>query len=177
VVVEGEAVYLRSLYQAERGASDTLKVLLSQPLERRHFDTNRASAWAEESLGLQLTPDQRRAVEMAVSKKVSVITGGPGTGKTTILRAVLMVLHALKARMVLAAPTSRAAKRLSEATGHEAKTLHRLLDFRPGEGKFRHDQDYPLPADAVIVDETSMVDTVLLYHLLKSVPPAPHSCW
>ena len=72
--------------------------------------------------------------------------------------------------MVLAAPTSRAAKRLSEATGHEAKTLHRLLDFRPGEGKFRHDQDYPLPADAVIVDETSMVDTVLLYHLLKSVP-------
>jgi exodeoxyribonuclease V alpha subunit len=170
VVVEGEAVYLRSLYQAERGASDTLKVLLSQPLERRHFDTNRASAWAEESLGLQLTPDQRRAVEMAVSKKVSVITGGPGTGKTTILRAVLMVLHALKARMVLAAPTGRAAKRLSEATGHEAKTLHRLLDFRPGEGKFRHDQDYPLPADAVIVDETSMVDTVLLYHLLKSVP-------
>lgn len=170
VVIEDEAVYLRGLYQAERGVADSLKVLMSQPLDRRDFDSEKATLWAQERLGIGFSDAQFEAVKMAVSQKVSVITGGPGTGKTTILRAVLSVLEALKAKVVLAAPTGRAAKRLSEATNRDAKTLHRLLDFRPGDGKFNHDQDYPLKADVVIVDETSMVDTVLAYHLLKAVP-------
>jgi exodeoxyribonuclease V alpha subunit len=107
---------------------------------------------------------------MAITQKVSVLTGGPGTGKTTILKAVLAIMEALKLRVVLAAPTGRAAKRLSEATGREAKTLHRLLDFKPGQGQFSRDQDSPLEADAVIIDETSMVDLLLMYHLLKAIP-------
>jgi exodeoxyribonuclease V alpha subunit len=170
IVIEEDAVYLSSLYQAERGTADALKALMSQPLDRRAFDAGKATAWAEERLGLKFSEDQRQAVQMAVTQKVSVITGGPGTGKTTILRAVLAVLSALKARAVLAAPTGRAAKRLAESTGQEAKTLHRLLDFQPGNGRFSHDRDNPLEADAVIVDEASMVDTVLSYHLLRAIP-------
>jgi exodeoxyribonuclease V alpha subunit len=170
VVIEENAVYLRSLYQAERGTADALKALMAQPLDRRGFDAEKATGWAEGKLGLKLSEGQRLAVRMAVTEKVSFITGGPGTGKTTILRAVLAVLSALKARVVLAAPTGRAAKRVAEATVQEAKTLHRLLDFRPGNARFSHDQDNPLDADAVIVDEASMVDTVLAYHLLRAIP-------
>ena len=170
VVVEDEAVYLRGLYQAEQGIADSLKALMSQPMDRRRFEPDKATAWAQDRFQIQFSEAQVESVKMAVSEKVSVITGGPGTGKTTILRAVLAILEALNSKVVLAAPTGRAAKRLSEATSREAKTLHRLLDFRPGEGKFRHDRDNPLKADAVIVDETSMVDTVLAYRLLEAVP-------
>ncbi|MCI0439655.1 MAG: ATP-dependent RecD-like DNA helicase [Chloroflexi bacterium] len=170
VVREEEAVYLPELYQTERGSADILKALMAQPLGRRAFDADRAIAWTEGRIGLSLTDTQRQAVRMAVTEKVSVITGGPGTGKTTILKAVLSILEALKLRIVLAAPTGRAAKRLSEATGREARTLHRLLEYRPGQGRFRHDRDNPLEADAVIIDETSMVDIVLMYHLLKAIP-------
>lgn len=170
VAVEEDAVYLRGYYQAERGVADGLKALLAIPSERRDFDADKAVAWAQERFHLEFTTPQLLAVRMAVTEKVSVITGGPGTGKTTILRAVLSVLQALNVKVMLAAPTGRAAKRLSESTGHDAKTMHRLLDFRPGEGKFRHDQDYPLATDAVIIDETSMVDTVLAYHLIKAIP-------
>ena len=170
VVVDGQSVYLRGLYQAERGIADSLEALMSQPMDRRRFDPDKAAVWAQERFQIQFSEAQLESVKMAVNEKVSIITGGPGTGKTTILRAVLAILEALKAKVVLAAPTGRAAKRLSEATNREARTLHRLLDFRSGEGKFRHDRDNPLRADAVIVDETSMVDTVLAYRLLEAVP-------
>jgi exodeoxyribonuclease V alpha subunit len=170
IVREGESVYLRGLYRAERGATDRLKALLSIPLKRRPFDPDKATTWAQERVGLKLTQSQQQAVRMAVTEKVSVLTGSPGTGKTTILRAVLAVMETLKLGVVLAAPTGRAAKRLSEATGREARTLHRLLDFKPGEGRFTHNQDNPLEADAVIIDETSMVDVPLLYHLLMALP-------
>lgn len=170
VVREDEAVYLRGLYQAERGVADRLRMLLTHPLQRRSFDADRAVAWGQQRIGLTLTETQQQAVRMAITQKVSVLTGGPGTGKTTILKAVLAILEALKLRVVLAAPTGRAAKRLSEATGREAKTLHRLLDFKPGEGRFSRAQDNPLEADAVIIDETSMVDLLLMYHLLKAIP-------
>jgi exodeoxyribonuclease V alpha subunit len=170
VVVEEEAVYLGGLHHSEQGVADSLKALMATPMNRRSFEAEKAVAWSEGRIGLELTETQRQAVSMAVTEKVSVITGGPGTGKTTILRAVLSILKALKLKIVLAAPTGRAAKRLSEATGHDAATLHRLLDFRPGEGRFLHDADNPLDADAVIVDETSMVDILLMYHLLKAIP-------
>ena len=170
VFVEGQSVYLRGLYQAERGIAVSLKALMSQPADRRRFDPDKAVEWAQERFRMKFSEAQVESVKMAVSEKVSIMTGGPGTGKTTILRAVLAILEQLNVRVVLAAPTGRAAKRMSEATDREAKTLHRLLDFRPGDGKFRHDQDNPLMADAVIVDETSMMDTSLAYHLLKAVP-------
>ena len=170
VVREGEAVYLRGLYQAERGSADRLKALMATPLNRRSFDPEKALAWSQERIGLKLTETQQQAVLMAVTEKASVLTGGPGTGKTTILKALLAVMEALKLRVVLAAPTGRAAKRLSEATGREARTLHRLLDFKLGEARFSRNPDNPLEADAVIIDETSMVDILLLYHLLGAIP-------
>lgn len=145
-------------------------MLLANPTEHRLLDVDQAVAAARSQIGFSLTDTQERAVGLAVTGKVAVVTGGPGTGKTTILKVVLSIMEAQGMRVVLAAPTGRAAKRLYEATGREAKTLHRLLDFRPGDGRFRRDQDNPLDADAVIVDETSMVDILLMYHLLKAVP-------
>jgi len=111
---------------------------------------------------------------LAATSKVLIITGGPGTGKTTIINAILRIFQQLKLRILLAAPTGRAAKRMNEATGWEAKTIHRLLEFSPHKGGFKKDQDDPLEADVVIIDETSMVDTLLMYHLLKAIPPQAH---
>ena len=170
IVRDGDAIYLHGLYLAERAVADSLKVLLANPTEHRLLDVDQAVAAARSQIGFSLTDTQERAVGLAVTGKVAVVTGGPGTGKTTILKVVLSIMEAQGMRVVLAAPTGRAAKRLYEATGREAKTLHRLLDFRPGDGRFRRDQDNPLDADAVIVDETSMVDILLMYHLLKAVP-------
>ena len=170
IVRDGDAIYLHGLYLAERAVADSLKVLLANPSEHRLLDVDQAVAAARSQIGFSLTDTQERAVGLAVTGKVAVVTGGPGTGKTTILKVVLSIMEAQGMRVVLAAPTGRAAKRLYEATGREAKTLHRLLDFRPGDGRFRRDQDNPLDADAVIVDETSMVDILLMYHLLKAVP-------
>jgi len=170
IVREGEAVYLGSLYQAERGSADRLKALLATPLQRPDFDAAKAVAWAQHHLGFSFTDTQQQGVRLAVGEKVSVLTGGPGTGKTTILKAVLRIMETLKLQVVLAAPTGRAAKRLSEATGQRARTLHRLLEFSPRYGRFLRDQHRPLQADAVIVDETSMLDISLMYHLLGAVP-------
>ncbi len=119
---------------------------------------------------MELTEEQGRAVHEAVSQKVFVLTGGPGTGKTTILRAVISILEALGQRVALAAPTGRAAKPLGEAAGREAQTLHRLLEFKPGEGGYGRDAERPPDADDVVVDETSMLDIVLYHHLLQAVP-------
>src|SRR5207237_7496242 len=112
---------------------------------------------------------QKMAVRLALVSKVLVVTGGPGVGKTTIITAILRILAAKGARVLLCAPTGRAAKRLSEATGLEAKTIHRLLEVDPRNGGFRKDQDHPLEGDLVVVDETSMVDVLLMHALLKAV--------
>ncbi|MEO7020165.1 MAG: AAA family ATPase, partial [Ktedonobacteraceae bacterium] len=120
---------------------------------------------------------QREAVQMAYSRKVSVLTGGPGTGKSTSLRALLMVLRKRQVRVALAAPTGRAAKRLTEATGATtmpAKTLHRLLEYAPHDNSYQRNENNPLPYDFVIVDEVSMIDILLFYHLLKALPPTTH---
>ena len=150
--------------------ADSIRVLVASPGQRREFDAPAAVDWASRRMGMELTGEQRQAVHEAVSERVFVLTGGPGTGKTTILRAVISILEALGQRVALAAPTGRAAKRLGEAAGREAQTLHRLLEFKPGEGRFGRDSERPLGADAVVVDETSMLDIVLCHHLLQAVP-------
>ena len=170
IVLDGEAVFLRGLYLAERAVAGSIRALMASPGQRREFDAQAAVDWASRLMGVELTEEQRQAVHEAVSQKVFVLTGGPGTGKTTILRAVILVLEALGQRVALAAPTGRAAKRLGEAAGREAQTLHRLLEFKPGEGRFGRDAERPLNADAVVIDETSMLDIVLCHHLLQAVP-------
>jgi exodeoxyribonuclease V alpha subunit len=125
-------------------------------------------------LGIELTGRQKEAVTLAASSKVLIITGGPGTGKTTIITAILRIFGQLKLRILLAAPTGRAAKRMSEATGYEAKTIHRLLEYSPKKGGFKRDLDYPLEVDVLIIDEASMIDTLLMFHLLKAIPTQTH---
>ena len=128
---------------------------------------------------MHLTEKQREAVQTAYSKKVSILTGGPGTGKSTSIRALLMLLQKRKIDVALAAPTGRAAKRLSEATGAlgtgvQAKTLHRLLEYSPHDNTYQRNEENPLPYEFVIVDEFSMVDILLFYHLLKALPRESH---
>jgi exodeoxyribonuclease V alpha subunit len=132
----------------------------------------RAIAWYEEQERFQLAPDQRSALERALTAKVLVITGGPGTGKTTLVKGIVSILTRKRQRLLLAAPTGRAAKRLSEATGQEARTVHRLLEYSPMEHGFARGLDHPLAADLLVIDEASMLDTTLTHHVLKAVPQA-----
>jgi exodeoxyribonuclease V alpha subunit len=131
-----------------------------------------ALAWVEQKTGLALTEEQRQAVCLALQEKLLIITGGPGTGKTTILQAVIRLLEEKKLRIHLASPTGRAAKRLAEVTGHEATTLHRLLEWNPREGGFQRNARNPLETDFVVVDEVSMLDILLTHHLLQAIPLA-----
>ncbi len=134
------------------------------------IDADKAAAWVEGRLRLHLAPAQREALVQSVRSKVMVITGGPGVGKTTLVNAILRVFLAKRLRVVLCAPTGRAAKRLSETSGLEAKTIHRLLAFDPATGGFKHDADRPLGGDVFVVDETSMMDVVLSYQLIRAIP-------
>jgi len=168
------AVYLTPLYLAETGVAERLKGLAESPSSIRTIDPERAVEWVEGRLGIKLAERQREAVGLAARSKVLVITGGPGTGKTTIITAVLKIFQQMSLRVLLGAPTGRAAKRMSEATGWEARTIHRLLEYSPREGRFKRDQDDPLEGDAIIIDEASMVDTVLMSHLLKAISPHAH---
>jgi exodeoxyribonuclease V alpha subunit len=131
-----------------------------------------ALAWVEQKTGLALTEEQRQAVCLALQEKLLIITGGPGTGKTTILQAVIRLLEEKNLRIHLASPTGRAAKRLAEVTGHEATTLHRLLEWNPREGGFQRNARNPLETDFVVVDEVSMLDILLTHHLLQAIPLA-----
>ena len=127
--------------------------------------------WVEDKLSIELAPAQRQALQLAVNSKVIVITGGPGVGKTTLVDAIVKVLRAKKLKVRLSAPTGRAAKRLSEAAGMEAKTIHRLLEFSPKTGRFTRDADNTLDGDVFVVDETSMIDLVLAHQLVRAIPP------
>jgi len=182
-------VYLEELYYAERRVAEAFQELLVTPSflqgEILLGPWKRTGAGARGAIDLvspelfgpstvTLDPDQVRATEQAVREKVLVITGGPGTGKTTLLTALLTILRRALARFVLAAPTGRAAKRMAESAGEEALTIHRLLEYNPREGGFQRGEDNPLQADFVIVDETSMVDLVLMDHLLRAVDPHSH---
>jgi len=139
------------------------------------FDWAATFAALEKSTGFRLAAQQQAAVQAALTHRLTVLTGGPGTGKTTCLRTVLQLCQAANKRVLLAAPTGRAAKRLSEAATHEAKTLHRLLEFKPADGMaFQRNEENPLEGDLLIVDEASMLDLLLTNHLLKAIPPGMH---
>lgn len=168
---DGEAlVYLRALHRAETGCARHLLRLLAGPPPWGRPDPDRACALAERRTGLILSLSQRRALCRLLGAKVAILTGGPGVGKTTLINSLLSVLKDRSLRIALAAPTGRAAKRLSESTGLEAKTVHRLLVFDPETGRFRHGPDHPLSCDLLVVDEASMLDVVLTYRLLAAVP-------
>lgn len=163
-------LYLKPLFLAEVGAARALRALCQDDHPLTKVDAGAALTWVEKKMGLELAAAQRDAIRQALTRKVLVVTGGPGTGKTTIVRGILDVFAARGQRLALCAPTGRAAKRLSETTGREAKTIHRLLEFDPGFGGFRRDRDKQLDVDLLVVDEASMVDVVLFNQLLKAVP-------
>jgi exodeoxyribonuclease V alpha subunit len=165
-----KAVYLAPFHVAETGVAQMLMNLKESPSNIRPIHPEKAIEWVQQKLNIELAQRQEEAVLLAATSKVLIITGGPGTGKTTLITAILRIFQQLKLRILLAAPTGRAAKRMNEATGWEAKTIHRLLEYSPRKGGFKKDQDDPLEADVVIIDETSMVDTLLMYHLLKAIP-------
>jgi exodeoxyribonuclease V alpha subunit len=163
-------LYLKPLFLAELGVARALRGLREGNHPLPAIDADTALSWVEKKMGLELAPTQRDAVRRAATSKVLVITGGPGTGKTTIVRAILEIFAAKGQRCALCAPTGRAAKRLGETTGREAKTIHRLLEFEPALGGFKRDRDHALDCDLLVVDEASMVDVVLTNQLLRAVP-------
>jgi exodeoxyribonuclease V alpha subunit len=164
-------LYLKPLFVAETGVSQFLRRLNQGPHPLPAIKADVALEWVEKKMGIELAPAQRDAIRRATTDKVLVITGGPGVGKTTIVRGIIEIFAAKKMRVAVCAPTGRAAKRLSESTGLEAKTIHRLLEFEPGAGGFQRDRDHPLDFDLIVVDETSMVDISLMNSLLKAVSP------
>ena len=168
------AAYLAPFHVAETGVAQRLINLTASPSNIRPIHPEKAIEWVQQKLNIDLAQRQKEAVLLAAASKVLIITGGPGTGKTTLITAILRIFQQLKLRILLAAPTGRAAKRMNEATGWEAKTIHRLLEYSPHKGDFKKDQDDPLEADVVIIDEASMVDTLLMYHLLKAIPSHAH---
>jgi exodeoxyribonuclease V alpha subunit len=166
-----KAVYLATFHFSETSVATRLKTLINTPKLIRRIDTERAIEWVQGQLDITLAERQVEAVRCAVEDKVSVITGGPGTGKTTIIHAILKIFAKLGVNIMLAAPTGRAAKRMSEATGHEAKTIHRMLEYSLQKGGFQKNDQDPLACDLLVVDEASMIDTILMHHLLKAIPP------
>ncbi|MGD0660097.1 MAG: ATP-dependent RecD-like DNA helicase, partial [Syntrophorhabdales bacterium] len=169
---EGKAVYLIRFHVSEQGIARRLQELLACPRQLPLVNQQDILTSVEKDLGFVLSEQQARAVHNSMERKVMVITGGPGTGKTTIIRAIVAIQNKMSRRVLLAAPTGRAAKRMSETTGHPAKTIHRLLEFSPKDGRFKRDEQNPLEADTFVIDETSMVDTTLMYYLLKAIPLA-----
>lgn len=177
--VEDEAIYLTPFYRAEIGVANRLRQIKasgqSRVAEFRAVEWPAAFEWVASKSQIALTAKQQEAVKTALTEKISILTGGPGTGKTTTVRALIQLLKAKRHTFKLAAPTGRAAKRLSEATGESAQTLHRLLEFKPFEGnKFLRDRDNPLDADVIIVDELSMIDLLLMNALLKAIDITSH---
>jgi exodeoxyribonuclease V alpha subunit len=164
------AIYLRPMYASEIGAAARFTAI--QRYRRLRVSINRQAAleWVRGRLNFSLAPQQEEAVRLALGEKVVVVTGGPGTGKTTLVRAILAIYEHIGARVCLGAPTGRAAKRLSETTGRPAATIHRLLEVSPRTGGFQRNERKPLAADLVIIDETSMMDITIANHLLKAVP-------
>lgn len=167
---ERRCIFLPHLQRAEQTIAACLVGLARGRPPWPWIDADKAVPWVEEKLGVTLAAGQRDAVAMAVAKKVLVITGGPGVGKTTIVKSILKIVMAKGTAVLLAAPTGRAAKRLAESTGMEAKTVHRLLEFDPKGGGFRRGPDHPLDCDLLVADETSMVDVSLMASLLSAVP-------
>ena len=169
-VPDKKAVYLKALHQAEAGLANRLKALLSVPVVPQGIDTEQISNEVLKKLAIRLSQEQLNVLEKIFFYRAVIITGGPGTGKTTLIRSINAVFEALGKQISLAAPTGRAARRLAELTHRDAKTIHRLLGYNFKDNLFDKNQDNPLDADAVIIDEASMVDTYLMFHLLNAIP-------
>ncbi len=171
------AVYLVPFHRAELSLAGQLTRLLKTPEDRmpafQGVAWDKALGWLAGRTGAELAPEQEAAVRLALTRKVAVLTGGPGCGKSFTVRSIVELARAKKAKVVLAAPTGRAAKRLAELTGAEASTVHRLLELKPG-GDAAYDKERPLDADLVVVDEASMLDLLLANKLVKAVPPGAH---
>jgi len=166
-----QAIFLANLHRDERRIAASLQALAQGHPPWGSIEAANAIPWVEHRLGLELAASQKAAVEQALASKVLVITGGPGVGKTTLINAILRILAAKKLRILLCAPTGRAAKRMGETTGLEAKTIHRLLEFDPAAFGFKRNAELPLECDLLVVDETSMVDVPLMASLLDAIPP------
>jgi len=173
VVLDRGLIYLPFLQAAEVGIAASLRALAARPASYPEIDLEKAVAWVQEKTGKELAASQVAALEKAIRSRVLVITGGPGVGKTTLVNSILLVLRAKKVQCLLCAPTGRAAKRLGETAGFEAKTIHRLLEFQQAGGFARGPQS-PLDCDLLVVDETSMVDVSLLSKLLRALPEKAH---
>ena len=169
-VGETPCLFLASLHRAERGIAERLMRLANGSPPWPRIDLDKALPWVEKRIGLTLAESQVAAIRLALSSKVLVMTGGPGVGKTTIVNGILRALAAKGVKILLCAPTGRAAKRMTEATSFEAKTIHRLLELDPRGGGFKRDSENPLDCDILVLDEASMVDVLLMQALLKAVP-------
>lgn len=166
-----KAIYLAKYHLCETNIAKRLRALLASPKSIRAINAPKAVEWVQGRLTIRLAREQVAAIRSAAESKVMVITGGPGTGKTTIIQALLKIFSRLGVEILLAAPTGRAAKRMSETTGFEARTIHRLLEYSLQKGGFQRNEEKSLDVDLLVVDEASMIDTILMHHLLKAVPP------
>jgi exodeoxyribonuclease V alpha subunit len=170
LVKEKELLWVKPFYLAELGIAKEVQRLLSAKSYLRSVDIEKALEWSQQQLRLTLAKEQAEAVALGLQKKMMIITGGPGTGKSTITKAILRISEKLTSRILLAAPTGRAAKRMTEITHKKAFTIHSLLEMDFTNGKFKKNKENPLACDLIIIDEASMIDTLLMYHLLKAIP-------
>ena len=169
-VGDTDCTFLAGLYRAEQAIAERLIRIVNGRRPWSWIDEAKALPWVEKRSGLQLADSQTAAIRLALTAKTLVITGGPGVGKTTIVNSILKILAAKGVRLLLCAPTGRAAKRMTEATGVEAKTIHRLLEVDPKSGGFKRNADNLLDCDLLVVDEASMVDVMLMQAVMKAIP-------
>lgn len=170
LIRQGDMVWLKPYYHAEVGISRELQRLQTAPCNLRQIQTEKALDWVEEKLKIHFAPEQKVAIVASVQQKMHIITGGPGTGKSTITRAILTISQKLTDQILLGAPTGRASKRMTEITGKRASTIHSLLEMDFQNGGFKRNKENPLKCDLLIIDEASMIDTLLFYQLLKAIP-------
>jgi exodeoxyribonuclease V alpha subunit len=163
-------IYLKELYRAEFGIAQRLHAMLSVPLSSFSMETEQITEEILNQLAIQLSEQQLHVVQTVLQHRIAIITGGPGTGKTTLIRSIAALFQRMGRKTLLAAPTGRAARRLSEVSRKKAVTIHKLLRYNQTDGQFENNRDNPLETDAVIVDEASMIDTYLMYHLLEAIP-------
>lgn len=170
-IEETPALFLPRLFHAERVVADVIGRLVKQKPPWPSIDVPRALRWVEKQTGLRLASSQRAAIQTVLHSRVAVITGGPGVGKTTLVNSILRILDEKDVDVALAAPTGRAARRLAESTGRDARTIHRLLEINPDSGTFARSRDQPLECDLLVIDEASMVDVQLMAAVAEALPP------